>query len=145
MAKIDLENLILIVAGSSFRAEEMDRPMAYQLTDEIGKRLGPDSPWRALVVSDVLYINDKRMAKCPTISIGGPGVNCLSALMYCELDSVLTIDNVLLIQMDVELQDLRCCLWGMDHDQTVEALNLFLKRGHLDHFLFGVTGEKTLK
>jgi hypothetical protein len=68
-------------------------------------------------------------------------VNHLSGLLFRELPSVLAIDNVLLIQMDIELMDHRCCLWGMDHDQTVEALELFLTRGYLDQFLAGVTGE----
>ncbi|UCD29071.1 MAG: hypothetical protein JSV03_00885 [Planctomycetota bacterium] len=143
MAERNLDNLILVVAGASYRAEEMDRPLAYRIADEIAARLGSDTTWRTLVISDVLYINDKRLARCPTISIGGPGVNSLSALLFRELPSALTIDNVLLIQMDVDLEDLRCCLWGMDHEQTVESLELFLKRGYLDHFLCGVTSRAT--
>ncbi len=138
MPETDLSHLILIVAGASLRGEAADRPLAYQLAQEAAKRLGPESPWKPLVISDVLYINDKRLAAQPVISVGGPGVNHLSALLYRELPSVMTIDNVLIIQMDIELTDRRCCFWGMDHGQTVEALDLLLKRGYLDRFLEGV-------
>lgn len=138
---MDHEHLILIVIGASLRAEHMDRPMGYRLADEIRARLGPDSLYRPLVVSDLLYVNEPKLDTYPTISIGGPGVNHLSALMFRELPSVLTVDNVLIIQMDADLKDLRCCLWGMDHEQTVECFKLFLDRGYLDHFLGGVTSQ----
>ena len=137
-----LDRTILVVVGASLRAEEMDRPLGYRLADEIKRRLGDGSDWSPLVISDVLYVNDKSLACCPVISLGGPGVNHLSSLLFRELPSVLSIDNVLILQMDVDLVDHRCCLWGMDHDQTVEALDLFIKRGHLDYFLNGVTAAK---
>lgn len=143
MIKDILDRSILIVAGVSLRAEMMNRPMAYRIADEIKKRLGSHSDWRPVVISDVLYLNNTQLAKCPTISIGGPGVNALSAVLFSELPSALTIDNVLTIQMDVQWADLRCCIWGMNHDQTVEALELFFKRGHLDHFLAGATKSKS--
>ncbi|NLE57594.1 MAG: hypothetical protein GX616_04490 [Planctomycetes bacterium] len=138
MSETGLNHLVLIVTGASLRGEAADRPLAYQLAQEVAGRLGPESPWKPLVISDVLYINDKRLAAQPVISVGGPGVNHLSALLYQELPSVMTIDNVLTIQMDIELADLRCCFWGMNHEQTVEALDLLLKRGYLDRFLEGV-------
>jgi len=139
MSHTDLGHLILIVAGASLRGESVDRALAYRLAAEIQQRLGPDSPWRPLVISDVLYLNDKDLARQPVISIGGPGVNHLSALLFQELPSVMTIDNALIIQMDIDLADLRCSLWGMDHERTVEALDLFLSRGYLDRFLEGIT------
>jgi hypothetical protein len=142
MEQTDLEHVIFVVAGASLKGEAMDRPLAYRLAAEIDKKLGEDSPWKSLVISDVLYMNDERLAAQPTISVGGPGVNHLSALLFRELPSVLAIDNVLIIQMDIELNDLRCCLWGMNHEQTVEALDLLFKRGYLDRFLEGVTQKK---
>jgi len=138
MSQIDPSHLILVVAGASLRGESGDRPLAYRLAVEIEKRLGAESPWKPLVITDVLYLNDKNLARQPVIAVGGPGVNHLSALLFQELPSVITIDNVLIIQMDIELADLRCSLWGMDHEQTVEAVNLFLSRGYLDRFLEGV-------
>ena len=139
MSEPDLNRTILVVVGATLRGEEMDRPLAYRIADEAAKRLPAESGWRALVVSDILYLNDKDLADCPVISLGGPGVNSLSAVLFRELPSVLAIDQTLLIQMDPNLDDRRCCLWGLNHDQTVEAVDLFIKL-HLDHFLRGVTG-----
>jgi hypothetical protein len=138
MAQEELPPTILIVTGATIRAEEMDRPLAYRLAEEVRSRLGSDSAWRVLVISDVLYLNDKDLQRCPLIAIGGPGVNSLSGALYRELSSVLAVENVLIIQMDADLQDLRCCLWGMNHEHMVEALDLFCQRGYLDHFLAGV-------
>jgi hypothetical protein len=127
--------LILIVVGTTLRAEDKDRPLAYRLADEIDNRLNDGSPSRPLVVSDVLYLNHSALADCPTISLGGPGVNRLTSMLSRELPSVLAVDNALVIQMDLEMKDRRCCLWGMDHAQTVQALDLFMNRGHLESFL----------
>lgn len=140
MSQLNIGRTIFVVTGVSLRAEQMDRPLAYGLADVIRQRIAPDSPWKPLVVSDVIYLNDDRVARCPTISLGGPGVNQLSQMLFGELPSVLAIDNSLIIQMDIELKDARCCLWGMDHEQTVQAIDLFRERGYLDTFLKGVTG-----
>ncbi len=145
MASEETEQFILVVVGASLRGEMKDRALGYRLADEIRRRLGKGSPWRALVISDVLYLNDQRLRRMPTISIGGPGVNNLGGVLFRELSSVLTVDGVLVVQMDPDQVDHRCSLWGMNHDQTVEALDLFLKLGHLDHFLAGVTGQAQAK
>lgn len=133
--KQQLQHKILIVCGATLRAEEMDRRLAYRIADEVSARLQPPAEWQPLVISDILYLNDSHLSAGPLICIGGPGVNSLSGILYHELPSVLTIDNTLIIQMDPDGRDLRCCLWGMDHEQTVRALELFLERGHLDYFL----------
>ncbi len=140
MPETELENAIILVTGAALRAEEMDRPLAYRLGAEIARRLGEGSGWRPLVVTDVLYLNDKRIAARPTISIGGPGVNSLSARLFRALPAALAVDNTLIIQMDVEFKDLRCCLWGMDHPQTVTALEVFMDR-YLAAFLEAATGR----
>jgi hypothetical protein len=36
------------------------------------------------------------------------------------------------------MADLRCAIWGMDHLQTVQAVDLFLAKGYLETFLKGV-------
>lgn len=142
MDELNLGRTVLVATGLTLRAEDKDRPLAYRLAGEIRQRVPDASLWRPLVVSDVLYLNDKRLQRCPVISVGGPGLNQLSAMLFRELPSVLTIDNTLVIQMDLDLKDLRCSLWGMNHEQTVEALELFLKRGYLDRYLGGLPGMK---
>ena len=47
---------------------------------------------------------------------------------------VLNVENVLMIQMSLD-DPPRACLWGMDHDQTVEALETFQQKGYLDCFI----------
>lgn len=135
MADYDLDSLILIVTGSTLRAEDKDRPLAYALAGEVRKRLPEGSSWQCLVISDLHYINAEELHECPLICVGGPGVNHLAAVLFRELPPALAVDRVLLIQMDVECKDLRTSLWGMDHETTVEALQTFVQKGYLDRFL----------
>ena len=144
MEDYDLDNLILIVTGSTLRAEDKDRPLAATLAAEVRKRLPPDSLWRCLVISDLHYINSEELHECPLICLGGPGVNHLAAILFRELPPALAVDRVLLIQMDVEMKDLRTCLWGMDHDTTVEAIQTFIEKGYLDRFIEAVLAENNI-
>jgi hypothetical protein len=43
--------------------------------------------------------------------------------------------------MDLEMNDLRCAVWGMDHLDTVRAIELFLTRGHCQTFINGVVSR----
>ena len=141
MPEPDLDRTVLVVAGVSLRAEQMDRTLAYRVADEIRQRLAVNVGWQPLVISDVLYLNAEPLTRCPIISIGGPGVNKLSAVLFEELPSVLTIDHTLIIQMELDQEPRRCCIWGGDHDRTVDAVDLFCKMNYLDTFLAGVTGR----
>jgi hypothetical protein len=40
--------------------------------------------------------------------------------------------------MDLHLEDPRCAVWGMDHLQTIQAVELFIARGYLETFVRGV-------
>lgn len=140
MTDYDLDYLILIVTGTTLRAEDKDRPLAYRVVDAIHERLPADSRWRPLVISDVYYVNQPALHDCPAISIGGPGVNRLTQILYGELSVVLAVDHVFSIQMDVGTDDHRAVVWGMNHDTTVEAIETFIEKGHLDRFLAGVRG-----
>lgn len=134
----DPSGLILLVTGSTLRAEICDRRLAYRLRRAILRRLPEETVWEPVVISDIWYLNSESLQNQPTISVGGPGVNAVSQLFYSRLPTRLGIDGVLLIQMDAEMQDQRCCVWGMDHERTVEAVRLFVKRGYLDEFLTGI-------
>lgn len=145
MAGYDTDRMILIVTGTTIRAEDMDRPLAYSLAGEIRKRLGEETEWECIVISDLYYINNEDLHDCPVISVGGPGVNHLSQMLFRELPAAIAIDQVLLIQMDMEMQDRRACLWGMDHDTTIEALQTFLEKGYLDRFLEGAVRDDNVE
>ncbi|NLI15005.1 MAG: hypothetical protein GX409_01835, partial [candidate division Zixibacteria bacterium] len=81
MQQLDVNQTILIVVGSDINPEEKDRPLAYYLKQAIEKSPEYGSlPFRkCIVISDSLYESDKIIQICPTISIGGPGVNALAA------------------------------------------------------------------
>ena len=111
---------------------------SYMLREEINTRLEsrfPDGPpIDAVVCSDVWRLNDESLSQTPTISIGGPGVNALTAYLGDKLSSVFVIEDRLIIQADLEYDDISACCWGMDHELTVSAVDAFIER-YLDGFL----------
>lgn len=132
---VDISALVLIVAGAHPKAEMFDRPRAYALATRIGEWLQARSaPMRPLVVSDVWYLNDPSLRQCPTISLGSPNVNALSAYLGDKLPSAYVVDQALMVQMDVELTDLLACCWGVSHEQTSMATRVFEER-YMDAFL----------
>lgn len=144
---IDPQHLICIVTGVQLVAELGDRPLAQRVEREVrrhlrarlGRRKKGQPPHLApVIVSDVLYINSELLQQRPMISIGGPGVNAVAGALANELPAAVAIENSLLIQMDVEFEDLRCCVWGMSHLETVQAVELFIVKGYLANFLDAV-------
>jgi hypothetical protein len=147
MPDIDPDRLIWIVTGVQLKAELGDRPLAYRVEQEIRSRLAtllpsaePGEPPRLapVVVSDVYYLNNDEAQKAPTISIGGPGMNALSASLVEQLPTPVAIENTLVVQMDLEMNDHRCAVWGMNHLDTVRAVDTFIAKGYLDTFIKGV-------
>ena len=134
--------VLLIVTGSTLRAEEMDRPLAYYLKQRIEQALaeviaaGRDGleGYVVRVVADFRWIHDDPLQNLPTISLGGPGVNALSAYLGDKLPGVFTVQNVLTVQMDLEFIELVASVWGMDHATTVSACDAFVER-YLDAFM----------
>ncbi len=130
------EKGILIVTGSTLRAEQADRPLAYSLKQTIETHVqGVNYDPKVLVISDLWYLNSEPLHGIPMISIGGPGVNAVAAHLLKRLPNALVVENSLVIQMDLNLQDLRVCIWGANHDLTVDALNLFIQKQYLQRFL----------
>ncbi|MFA7235363.1 MAG: hypothetical protein WC058_00745 [Phycisphaeraceae bacterium] len=133
MPDIDIDKLMLIVVGAHLKAEAGDRPLAYRLVESIQERLhqltnSTDWPVTPLVCTDVWYLNNEDSHKRPLISIGGPGVNAVSGYLYQRLPTALAVEDQLVIQLDVELHDLRCAVWGMDHRHTAAAIELLEKK-----------------
>lgn len=149
MAEIDTDRLICIVVGVQLRAELGDRPLAYRIEQEVRSRLEallgkpPEAqPPRLapVVISDVYYLNNDEIQTRPTISVGGPAMNALSATLVDQLPTAVAIEKTLVIQMDVEMTDPRCAVWGMDHLDTVRAVDLFVGK-YLDTFVGGVVSR----
>lgn len=142
---IDPNNLMMIVVGAHLRAEVADRPLAYRLHAAVNEWLEKHQdaitePFVPVVCSDVWYVNHRSLQRRPTISIGGPGVNALSAYYADKLDPSLVEENHFIIQLDPEFVDLRACVWGMNHDLTVKGLDVFIDR-YLDGFLRAVVSQ----
>jgi hypothetical protein len=130
------ERLIPIVVGAHPRAEADDRPIAYALAAEIERRLdraGGPAP-RVTLCTDLWYLNDDRLRTMPTVSVGGPEVNALSAFLGDRVPSAFAIDGRLVVQMDLELGDPVACCWGVGAEATRAATEAFSDR-YLDLFL----------
>jgi len=149
-AEIDIDRLVCIVVGVQLRAELGDRPLAYRVEQELRHRLdaalgkppeGEPPRLSPVVITDVYYLNNEEMRTRPVISVGGPAMNALSAMLVDQLPTAVAIENTLVVQMDLELKDLRCAVWGMDHLDTVRAIDLFIAKGYLDQFVQGAVGR----
>ena len=147
MAEIDIDRLICIVVGVQLRAELGDRPLAYRIEQEVRTRLeaalgrppeGEPPRLAPVVISDVYYLNNEPIQSRPAIAVGGPGMNALAAMLVDELPTAVAIENTLVVQIDLEMEDLRCAVWGMNHVDTVRAVDLFITKGYLDTFVAGV-------
>lgn len=126
------EKLLLIVTGSSLRAEELDRPLAYYLKRRVeqyaaahAEELGPIT---VRVVADFRWIHDEPLQRLPTISVGGPGVNALAHRWLEEVPVSLAVDERYYLQMDPDLDDAHASIWGMDNPTTQIAVGVFLDR-----------------
>src|SRR5271165_2690916 len=132
--------LLLVVTGSTIRAEEMDRPLAYYLKQQIEERLGVSSQgadlmssqascnYQVRVIADFRWIHDEFLQSLPTISLGGPGVNALSHRWLEEVPISLAFNERYFIQMDPDLNEPRVSIWGMDNPTTQIAVSIFLDR-----------------
>ena len=129
---VDLQRVLAIVVGAHVRAEVGDRPSAYGLQRLLAphaRRLGQDP----VVLSDVWYLNSPELRARPTISIGGPEVNALTASLADRLPSVHVIDDVLMVQMDLDNPHALACCWGVEPSRTARAVSVFSER-YLDAF-----------
>src|SRR5438552_12123172 len=118
--------LILIVTGSTLRAEQMDRPLAYYLQSQIEKLSAGEEGCLAVVVSDRFYLSRPDLHELPLLCVGGPGVNRLAQKLLKKLPAAFAAEDRFYIQMDPEKQDmLRASIWGMDNPQTRIAVVTF--------------------
>ena len=136
MGKGSPVRLLLIVTGSSLRAEELDRPLGYFLKQRIEQSLGKAvtagrddlEDYIVRVVADFRWMHDEPLQSLPTISLGGPGVNALASRWLEELPVSLAYGERYFIQMDPELVEIRASVWGMDNATTQIAVSVFLDR-----------------
>ena len=128
--------LLLIVTGSSLRAEEMDRPLGYYLKQRIEQSLNDATAtghqgledYIVRVVADFRWIHDEPLQTLPTISLGGPGVNALAHRWLEDVPVSLAFSERYFIQMDPDLSEPRASIWGMDNATTQIAVSVFIDR-----------------
>lgn len=142
---VDHSHMVLIVVGSHLRAEQSDRPLAYRLQHRMERWIAKHEtklnvPIEPIVCSDVWYLNNEPLQHRPTVCIGGPGVNALSAFFAQHLPSRPDEDQQVIIQIDPDYTDLRVCIWGTNAELTGKGVDLFARR-YLDGFLRGVATQ----
>lgn len=135
MKLIDTDETILIVTGSDLPAEMNDRPLAYALKGEIDRRGGGRGFRRAVVVSDRWYLDNRLFHICPTIAVGGPGVNGVAASFAEALPMLVKRADRCFVQGAWDGEQKRAALWGMDRVATAEAVEEFVRGGHCESFL----------
>jgi hypothetical protein len=136
VASTSSNRFLLIVTGSTLRAEEMDRPLGYYLKQRIERALlaAPASMEHSLddyivrVIADFRWIHDDELQQLPTISVGGPGVNALTHRWMEDVPVSLAFSERYFIQMDPELSEPRASIWGMDNSTTQIAVSVFIDR-----------------
>lgn len=146
---IDVDRIMLIVVGAHLAAEVSDRPLAYRLREAALRwidELETDSeavafmPLEPLVCSDLWYLNNEELMLRPTISIGSPGVNAVTAYLANRLPIAFMVENTFQVQLDVEFNQLQACLWGKSTPALASAVDLFIER-YLDSFMLKSHGE----
>ena len=136
MAKGSSPRFLLIVTGSTLRAEEMDRPLGYYLKQRIEHALSEAvadgrsglEGYVVRVVADFRWIHDEPLQGLPTISLGGPGVNALAHRWLEDVPVSLAFSERYFIQMDPDLTELHASVWGMDNATTQIAVSVFVDR-----------------
>jgi hypothetical protein len=146
----DVSRLVLIVTGSTLEAELLDRPTAYALRQAMIVWLvehgmvkdAREASSRVLVCSDIWYMNQEELRTCPTVSIGGPGSNALTAFLGDKLPSAYVVDGQMIVQMDPELggglDDVVASCWGDNSQTTAAAVGAFQEK-YLHDFLEAAT------
>lgn len=131
----DTDRLTLIVVGAHLRAERVDRPIAYRLRERLLREAdAQDSGIDVMLCTDVWYLNNDELRVRPTISVGGPGVNALSAFLIDKVPTAFAIDDVLCIHLDLEDADPIACVWATSPGAMASAADAFAER-YAAHFV----------
>lgn len=138
---LDQEHPVVIVTGAHPKAEAHDRPVAYALSERCADWLAQrgSSARDVLVCSDVWYMNDASLRARPTIAVGGPSVNALTAYLADKLESVFVVEDVLIVQADLDFEEMSAACWGVDAPSTDAAVNAFAEK-YLDAFMQAAVG-----
>ncbi len=127
-----------MVVGAHLRAEAIDRPLAHNVRDQIQRRLESRGAGEiphldhALVCTDLWYLNQPELRRRPTITIGPPEVNALTAYLADKIPSADARRGEWVVQF--ESGDAMAACWGTSPGGTAHAVRVFLDR-YLESFL----------
>ncbi|MFI5235558.1 MAG: hypothetical protein ACHQXA_07610 [Gemmatimonadales bacterium] len=130
MTFVDPRETVVLVFGATGRAASRDRALALRLQDEVVQR-----GRRAVVVSDEVYDDHPALHGGAVISVGGPGVNRVSAELLPALPAVWAQEERVFVQSAPEGAQPGAVVWGMDADATADAVDAFIFHGELDRLL----------
>lgn len=126
---------VFLVTGSTLRAEEMDRPLAYYIREHFLESRDWPASSPVHVISDFRFLYETKLAAWPTISVGGPGVNALTHKWLDVVPLVFAVDEEFYIHLAEDSgEPTRACIWGVDHVQTKIAVATFIDN-YLPRFL----------
>jgi hypothetical protein len=120
-----------------------DRPLAYRLRERIaGLLAAEDEADRDVIVcSDIWWLNNDDLRARPTVCIGGPGVNALTAYLADKLPFVFSVEGVLGVQMDLDFVDPWVTCWGVNEAGTADAVRAFEDK-YVEHFVRRAIGRR---
>ncbi len=125
--ELDLDRAIAVVVGAHHLAEVGDRPSAQGLAramHPLARSIGGE----CVVLSDVWYLNTPAWRSRPTVSVGGPEVNALTASLADRLPSVHVVDDEYMVQMDLDAPEALAACWGVSPSRTARAVAVFCER-----------------
>lgn len=141
--QIDVNDTVLIVVGSELVPEEKDRPLGYELKETLDP-LGHPPYQRAIVVSDRWYVENELFQVCPTIIIGGPGVNLAAAQFFQQIPIVWCENDEAFLQLIISAEKTHAAMWGVNQEATRRAMNAFSDKGYLQQFLENIWPSASL-
>lgn len=136
----DVTDTVLIVVGSELVPEEKDRPLAYQLKQAMDK-FGDNRFQRAVVVSDHWYLENPIFQACPSIILGGAGVNRAAAETFNHIPLVWTGGKHAFVHFTLSDGEAKAAVWGLNERGTTEALNAFISDGYMEQFIARIWGR----
>lgn len=133
---------LLVVTGMTLDAERFARPLAEAIRDharawldlELDDDGHAEPAFDPIVCTDIWWLNSAELRACPTVAVGGPEQNALTAYLADKLPSVFAMDGRVLVQMDLDGVDLLAACWGVDDETTSAAVDRFLEV-YLDRFM----------
>lgn len=126
---VDLSLVVPVVVGAHIEAELGDRATAQWLADQLTDDLCQRCPGlRAVVCTDLWYLNDDRLRSRPAVSVGEPELNAYTAFLADKLPDVYSVKDVLIVQLDLHAIDLVAACWGRDAIATRQAAQVFAER-----------------